>query len=268
MPSFIQTTDTHFVPGDRTLYGTSPKVRLAEGIALINRDHASADFLLITGDLAHDGDAAAYETLRDVLAEATVPVHLMMGNHDSRAPFRRVFADRPEITGGFVQFALDGDGYRVLCLDSLHDEPARHEGRLCETRLAWLDKEIAATPADVKLVVACHHPPFKLGIPNMDDIRLTDGEAMWEVLQRRKPDQMIFGHVHRPICGNWRGIPFHLQRAFNHQVALDFERKEIIGFCEENADISVIRPTDDGVQIFTRSVGGEMRFFPSRPVSE
>ena len=260
---FIQITDVHFVPGTALLYGTSPKTRLTEGLALVDAEHADADFILITGDLAHHGEVAAYETLRDVLAESALPVHLMMGNHDSRAPFRRVFSDQPEIDGGFVQFAIEGEGVRVLCLDSLNDIPGDHVGRLCPARLDWLDQEIAATPSDKTLVVACHHPPFDLGMPNMDEIKLADGDALFEVLSRRKPDQMIFGHVHRPICGVWRGIPFHIQRGFNHQVSLTFRREPVLQFTEEAPDIALVRTTGDGVQIFTRSVGGEHRYFPA-----
>ena len=263
MIDFIQVTDVHFVPGDGLLYGLSPKARLAEGVALINRDHGDCGFVLVTGDLAHKGELGAYETLRDTLRELDLPVHLMMGNHDSRAPFRQVFADQPEIDGGFVQFALDRPDFRLICLDSLNEGAGTHAGRLCETRLAWLDREIAATPSDKKLVVACHHPPFDLGIPNMDDIKLQDGDALYEVLSRRKPDQMLFGHIHRPISGNWRGIPFHIQRGFNHQVSLALVRQPVLEFCDENPDIALVRTSQDGVIVFTRSVGGETRHYPS-----
>lgn len=259
--SFIQITDTHFVPGDGMLYGTRPAARLRAGVALINRDHADADFVLVTGDLAHHGERDAYETLADVLSDLSLPVCLMMGNHDRRAPFRCVFPDSPAIDRGFVQFAIETAGARVLCLDSLNDVPGDHAGRLCRTRLDWLDREIAATPAGIRLIVACHHPPFDLGLPNMDAIKLADGDALYEVLRRRLPDQMIFGHVHRPISGTWRGIPFHIQRAFNHQVHLTFERHPTLMLTEEDPDLSLVRAADDGMRIFTRSVGGERRHF-------
>jgi len=261
--SFVQITDTHFVPGCELLYGMSPCARLSPGIQMINSDHSDADFVLATGDLAHYGEKAAYETLKEALEPLEIPAHLMMGNHDSRAPFRAVFPDIPEIGGGFFQFALETDDMRILCLDSLNDVPGDHMGRLCETRLRWLDGEIAATPSDKKLVVANHHPPFELGMPIMDSIKLTDGEALWEVLQKRKPDLMVFGHVHRPISGAWRGIPFHIQRGFNHQVALEFEDKPSITFKDENPDIAVVRSTADSVLVFTRSVGGETRAYPA-----
>lgn len=260
--SFIQITDTHFVPGDRLLHGTSPKQRLGAGIDLIRRFHGDAEAVLLTGDLAHHGEEAAYETLKEALAPLEMPAFLMMGNHDSRAPFRKVFPDAPEIEGGFIQFSIDVAGARVICLDSLNDLPGDHEGRLCDIRLAWLDRELGAVPSDKPVILAVHHPPFDLGIPAMDRIKLRDGEALFEVLQKRRPDQMLFGHVHRPIAGHWRGIPFYLQRAFNHQVYLSFEDREEVEFVDENPDIGIVRTSVDGIQIFTRSVGGEGAPYP------
>jgi 3',5'-cyclic AMP phosphodiesterase CpdA len=255
--SFIQITDLHFVPGDKPLYGTSPKQRLAEGVSLIRRDHGDVDCVIATGDLAHYGEKEAYETLKKVLHPLEMPVHLMMGNHDSRAPFRAVFPDAPEIEGGFIQFTVNTGDANVVCLDSLVDIPGDHAGRLCETRLAWLDQELDTLPSDVPFLLAVHHPPFDLGIPHMDEIRLLDDEALWEVLQKRKPDQMIFGHVHRPIAGHWRGIPFYLQRGFNHQVYLDFSKDGGFQFVDEAPEFSIIKSTPESVFIFARSAGGE-----------
>ncbi len=261
--SFIQITDTHFLNDDRLLYGTSPIDRLAQGVEMINRDHKDADFVLATGDLAHFGEKEAYVQLRDVLKALEIPCYLMMGNHDSRAPFRDVFPDMPQMAGGFYQFALETDDMRILCLDSLNDIPGDHIGRLCEVRLRWLDEELARTPADKKLVLANHHPPFELGMPAMDQIMLRDSDALWEVISRRKPDLMVLGHVHRPISGNWRGIPFHIQRGFNHQVALSFDKDPAIPFCEEHPDLAIVRSVKDSLLVYTRSVGGEFRHFPS-----
>jgi len=261
--SFIQITDTHFVPGDQLLYGMSPYARLSAGIQMINQEYSEFDFVIATGDLAHLGEKTAYKTLMEALEPLEIPIHLLMGNHDSRAPFMEVFPDTPQIDGGFFQFALESGDMRILCLDSLNDVYGDHIGRLCETRLRWLDAEIAATPINKKLVVANHHPPFDLGIPEMDNIKLADSEALWEVLQRRKPDLMVFGHVHRPISGVWRGIPIHIQRGFNHQVALTFEQQDTLMFVEEYPDIALIKSIEDSILVFTRSIGGETRTYPA-----
>ena len=173
----------------------------------------------------------------------------------------RLCSHSGHIDGGYVQFVLDVDGARLLCVDSLSDTPGDHAGQLCAIRLAWLRDQISATPLDKALIVACHHPPFDLGMPYMDALRLMDDEALYEVLAPRKPDMMLFGHVHRPISGAWRGIPFHIQRAVNHQVGLQFERTEHVLFTDELGDIGVVRVTSDGVQVFTHAGHAMFREF-------
>lgn len=255
--SFVQVTDTHFVPGDSLLYGLSPKDRLARGIAVIERDHRDTAFVIITGDLAHMAQEAAYVTLRETLAALERPVHLLLGNHDSRAPFLRVFPHTPTIDGGFVQFAVSDGDTRVLCLDTLDDRPGEHAGRLCETRLRWLDAELSKPRSETRLVIAAHHPFFSLGLPNMDDYRLRDAAAFQEVIRGREPDLYLFGHIHRPLSGVYGGVPFHTQRAFNHQLALRFERTEHLLFTTEAPEFAVIRPLDAGLAVFTRAVDAE-----------
>ncbi|MDG2286693.1 MAG: hypothetical protein P8N43_14390 [Alphaproteobacteria bacterium] len=185
-------------------------------------------------------------------------MHLMLGNHDDRALFRQIFPNTPVIEGGYVQYALDVEGARLICVDSLSDTPGDHAGQLCATRLAWLEREIAATPTDKALIIACHHPPFDLEMPYLDPLKLLDHEALYEVLAPRKPDMMLLGHVHRPVSGVWRGIPFHIQRAVSHQVGLQFGETDAVLFTDEPGDIGVARVIEDSVQIFTHA--GHTRF--------
>ncbi|MBE7638341.1 phosphodiesterase [Sneathiella sp. P13V-1] len=260
--SFIQITDTHFVPKGQRLYDMCPAERLSTGIDMINKDYANSDFVIATGDLAHYGEKDAYLALKETLSQCEIPVHLVMGNHDSRKPFLEVFPDTPVIEGGFIQYTLDSSDMRVICLDSLNDVPGDHIGRLCQTRLRWLDNQLAAAPKDKKIVLANHHPAFLLGLPAMDTIPLADREALWEILDHRLPDLMIFGHVHRPISGGCKGVPFHIQRGFNHQVALNFTPANL-GFVDECPDIAIIDTVEDSILVYTRSVGGETRSYPA-----
>lgn len=259
--SFIQITDTHFVPEGETLYDMSPEQRLIKGVQQINDRREVANFLIATGDLAHHGEEAAYQSLKKVLDRLQMPYHLLMGNHDSRAPFLKTFRDTPVIQGGFIQFVLQTRHSTLLCLDSLNDVPGDHIGMLCDIRLKWLADEISKIPVDRHFILAAHHPFFKIGVPSMDQLMLRDSEALLEVLQVRKPDLFLFGHVHRPITGIFNGIPYHTQFAFNHQVALQFQADSQLVFTEENPDYGIIRDTPDGITIFTESVGGELRRF-------
>jgi 3',5'-cyclic-AMP phosphodiesterase len=52
----IQITDLHLVPDGRTLFDLSPERRLRQCIEDVNAQHADADLVVITGDLAHNGE--------------------------------------------------------------------------------------------------------------------------------------------------------------------------------------------------------------------
>ena len=51
---------------------------------------------------------------------------------------------------------------------------------------------------------------------------LEDPDAFAKVLEGHDIRHIFFGHVHRPIAGSWRGIPFTTLRGLNHQLWLDF----------------------------------------------
>ncbi|MEM9099632.1 MAG: phosphodiesterase [Pseudomonadota bacterium] len=250
--AFIQLTDLHFVPPGEELFDLSPADRLAPAIEIINRDHRDAAFLLITGDLVHRGEEEAYRLLSTHLATCHIPVRLMLGNHDSRAAFRAVF-NAPADPENFVQFVAWDGGTAVICLDSLIDMPDRSDGFLCAARLNWLSQRLAELPGGCPWILALHHPPMMVGLPNMDRIGLGNGDALYEVLAPNPPKMMLLGHVHRPIHGVWRGIPFHVQRGANHQVAYQPQPGRGLMFQQEPPEFSIISITPDGPLIHTRA---------------
>lgn len=262
---FLQITDTHFVPPGRKLYDLDPEARLAGLLDLAAREHAEAAFILITGDLAHFGEEAAYGSLRRALAAAHRPVRLMMGNHDARGPFRAVFAEAGETTDGFVQFAVEGEDATLLCLDTLDDRPGEHAGELCDARLSWLADRVAALPPMRDWLLALHHPPLALGLPNMDEIALAPrwSEALWEAVAPRPPAAIFCGHVHRPVHGVWRGVPFHIQRGVNHQVAYAPTREPALTFAEAPPALADVSFGDRGLVVHTREWAPDRRRFPA-----
>jgi 3',5'-cyclic AMP phosphodiesterase CpdA len=128
-----------------------------------------------------------------------------------------------------------------VTLDTLNEETPDHAGILCKSRLDFLAEALASAPADRPLLLFQHHPPFDSGLRYMDTIKLANGEDEWNVIARtRKPDYMFMGHLHRPIAGTWRGIPFHIQRALTHQVAFDFEAEDHIPGTHEAPDYALV----------------------------
>jgi 3',5'-cyclic-AMP phosphodiesterase len=235
---FIHITDTHVMPRGEMLYGLDPEARLRACIADINRNHADAEFAVVSGDLTHHGHLEAYHVVRDCFAELTIPWHPMLGNHDKRPGFFEVFPDAPRDANGFVQYSFEAGGITFVCLDS-HD-PGGPWGTLCDQRLDWLRQELDRI-GDKPVYLFVHHPPFRVGIKRMDRNSLREPERLQAVLAgRRNIRHLFYGHLHRPIAGSWHGIPFSTMRGTNHQVALNFEIDGVVPGSREPPAYAVV----------------------------
>ncbi|MDQ8726839.1 phosphodiesterase [Bradyrhizobium sp. LHD-71] len=223
MLKVIQITDCHLLPSGETVFGSNPETRLRACIADINRNHPDAALCVLTGDLAHHADPRAYAILSNCLRELVIPYRLMMGNHDDRAALRAAFPEVQMDEHGFVQSTFVTPEARLLFLDTT--EPGVHTGAYCERRRAWLKGRLDEHSSGTPDYLFMHHPPFAIELPHIDQYVMaeTDASALGDLLrQRRAPRHIFFGHVHRPVCGSWLGIPFSALRGTNHQSWLDF----------------------------------------------
>lgn len=218
----IQITDTHLLPPGELHLGLDPAARLRAVIDHVLEEHADADLVVLTGDLANDGDPRAYETLARLLDRLDLPARLLIGNHDRRPAFRAAFPQAPLDDAGFVQSVLDAPGGagRLIFLDT--HEPGRIGGLLCAHRLAWLRRRLTEVP-DQPVTVFMHHPPMRFGVAHFEAICLAEPEPFLELLRRHPGGvrQVVFGHIHLPLSGVLEGgIPFSASRGCNHQLIL------------------------------------------------
>ncbi|MEM7653291.1 MAG: phosphodiesterase [Pseudomonadota bacterium] len=246
----IHLTDTHFVGPGLSLYGVNPRERLDAAISDINRNHSDADLVVITGDLTHWGEATAYRNLVECLSSLVPPVVPILGNHDNREIYREHFPDAPVDNDGFIQGMREIGRSSLLFLDT--NQPGTHAGWYCEKRLAWLDAQLGA--ADREIFMFMHHPPFRTGLKSLDRIGLTQAADFRDVIEphAHKIAHLFYGHVHRPICGSWLGIPTSTIRGTNHQVAFNLSPKESdIPFTYEEPAYAVVLIDRDSVVIHT-----------------
>lgn len=220
----IHITDTHLVEPGQTLYGLDPRKRLDAAVADINAHHRDASLCVVTGDLTHWGEPQAYAEFKAALSPLAVPYVAMVGNHDLRANCLAALDAAPRDTKGFVQGIRDVGNHRLVFLDTLDEQS--HAGQMCAARLGWLAETLAATPAGMGLLVFMHHPPFEVGIHDMDRIALAERAAFLDVIRPHKARirHLFHGHVHRPISGSWQGIPFSTLRGTSHQVWFDLSK--------------------------------------------
>lgn len=188
------------------------------------RDHLMAqevqpDILILSGDLADGGNADSYARLKDAISVCPFPVYPMTGNHDTRSVLVKAFPGF-ENEDGFVQYAIELDGFRVLCIDSL--DQGRHGGGFCEKRAAWVTRELNAHPETPTLIVL-HHPPVVAGIDWMDP---KTSEPWYQRFHETVAGQsqivgIAAGHLHRPVFSEVQGIPLSVVPAVAPAVTLD-----------------------------------------------
>ena len=125
----------------------------------------------------------------------------------------------------FVQYAIEDYPLRLVALDT--HIPKSSAGELCEERLAWLEKTLAAERGKPTFLFA-HHPPFICGIGHMDKIRLIEGAERLEAIVRANPQvkAIAFGHHHRPIETLFGGALASIAPGVAHQVELDLRDGE------------------------------------------
>jgi len=201
------------------------------------------DMLVLSGDLTDHGDRVSFEKTAALLAECTLPIYPMVGNHDTRVELLNAFPDTPS-NGGFVQYVVEREGLRIIMLDTL--ELGRHGGAFCEARQDWLAGELAAH-ADTPTLIFMHHPPVVSGIGWMDPVP-DEGwmQRFGEAIAGHNQILAIHcGHLHRPIHTTFQGVPVSVTPSVAPLVAMDL--REIDPDAPDNRDLITTEPASYAV---------------------
>lgn len=208
----LQITDLHLTrsPG-RPLAGWDTWGCLKTILDVIARDEPVEAGLLLTGDLVHDGEKAAYERLRLLLADTGRQTHVLPGNHDHPARMARVFNQSwPDVRALGPHWALH--------LLNTHD-PGRDGGRLGATAIAQLGRPDPNSPARWQLA-AMHHPPLPVGSAWLDRIGLANAEACLEACARNpRLKGLLCGHVHQAAAYRHGGLEMWCTPSTHRQFA-------------------------------------------------
>jgi len=174
------------------------------------------DLLLISGDLASDGEPQEYRLLHRRLASLPFPIALLPGNHDDRSVLRDHFPAQAWSSGPLCCQRLDlGEG-TLLLLDTL--VPGKVWGEVAALQLDWLE---ANCPYERPTLLVMHHPPFAIGVSGMDAIRCRNDEELAAWLARHEGvEGILCGHVHRFVSTSFAGRPARTAPSPAHQIAL------------------------------------------------
>ncbi|MGP9498798.1 phosphodiesterase [Halomonas sp. AOP43-D1-4] len=217
-----QISDPHIKAGGRLSYRqVDTASALHQAIQTLNQLMPRPDLVLISGDLVDFGHPDEYATFKQILAELTLPVYLIPGNHDDRDHLRTAFPEHDYLfqDAHYLQWVIDDYPVRLVGLDS--SVPGEPYGELSEESLCWLDKTLAEQPQTPTLVML-HHHPFISGIDHMDRQPLKQPHALAEIINKHaQVERVLCGHVHRTIQARFGNTLAISCPGVSHYVSLD-----------------------------------------------
>ena len=194
--TFAQITDIHLNSND-----PKPLEYLMTSIADINHN-PDIDFVLVTGDLADNGDNASLEQLDSALKTLNKKYYVVTGNHETTwsesgmAKFSELFgSERLEFeyngvlflgftTGPFIKMAL---------------------GHVAPHDLTWLAEEVNNKGKGKQVFLVTHYPITKGDIDNWSEAT--------DAIRKLNVKVFIGGHYHRNRALFYDGIPGFLSRS-------------------------------------------------------
>ena len=219
----IHLTDTHLLGADRAnVYGINPAYLFKKAIKSINNNHADAEFIAITGDLAHAATEGAYSILKSVIEKSKIPIHIIPGNHDDRKYLNKYFPNL--VDNGFIQYSYKIDEKVFLFLDTL--VAGERYGEMCDERLKWLQNKLDKYK-DYPVYIFMHHHPVDSGLIEMDTVAsFRSAKSFWKILDKfTNIKHIAFGHLHRIMHVARDSVTMHSTRSTTFQVSYQPQSK-------------------------------------------
>ncbi len=178
----VQISDCHLTREVQQPHGLADVMfrRAVEMVAAVE-----PDVLLLTGDIADDGSAAAYRRVDTILIDAlksTVTVMATPGNHDLPDVLHSILPTSTECIVG---------GWRILTVDS--SIPGQEHGRINVPEL--IERLDTGAARGAPTVLALHHPPIPTSTHPWFQL---DGacELIAALSKRTDVRVVVSGHLH------------------------------------------------------------------------
>ena len=197
----IQITDLHLQASTRRGLGWCPHcddLDTSETLSTVLDDiqvnEACFDALVVTGDIAQDGEAEAYRQFARLLKGEGSPVYCLPGNHDDK---QRLSA---AIDGKVVSMPrhVVKKEWLLLFLDS--SRRGEDQGNISAIQRGWIKAMVAKYPRH-HAALFIHHHPIPVGSEWLDTHHgMVNGEeALDELTRLPQLRTIVCGHIHQQL---------------------------------------------------------------------
>lgn len=198
---FAQITDIHFSPNN-----PNPTEDLLRTVAQINATD-SIDFVLVTGDIAEEGDRATMLKVKETLDLLKVKYYIILGNHETKWSDSGCTAFE-EIFGG-ERFEFEHKGILFLGFNS---GPLMRmaNGHVVPQDIRWMTERMnlfntGNSQLNKPVILVTHYPLIEGDVDNWYEV--TDAVRPYNIRL------FIGGHYHRNRDLRYDGIPGILMRS-------------------------------------------------------
>lgn len=192
----IQITDCHLFADQSTrLRDVHTWPRFEAVVDFVRDRFPNLDYLVMSGDTAHDEVAETYRLVRDRLGDLVTKMRIIPGNHDNRAALKEVFPECCELIDGRTNFTVRVGNWQLIGLDS--HIPGEVPGLVGEAQIERT-RTMLRESDDSWMAVFIHHPPVDVGSPWLDEIGLQDANELLQLVSEfDRVRLMCCGHIHQ-----------------------------------------------------------------------
>ncbi|GAB5493806.1 MAG: 3',5'-cyclic-AMP phosphodiesterase [Phototrophicaceae bacterium] len=203
---FLHISDTHISMDKSYIKDYAQYTPLLGAEALIREIQSlpfKPDFILHTGDVAYDPVPDVYTGIKDLFSTLDIPIHYLVGNHDSAEDLQRTLLGRSEDEiQPYLYGELDYKNTQIVYLDSNGEHNPEHpSGFIPQEQLDWLDN-ICSSEDERPLVIAVHHNALPVYVPWLDNWMKIENGADFHEIVRQARDRLcgvFYGHIHQNI---------------------------------------------------------------------
>lgn len=207
--TFFHFSDFHILPKKgMTRDEGDPCSKVEKLIEIAEETGIAPSLSIVTGDISQNGSQSGYNIAKEYMhriEQLGGPVLPVMGNVDTRDSFRRNLLKRArDGKQGPCYYARTVEGIRVIVLDS--QNPEKPTGELKEPQLTWLKRQLLVEGPNI---IALHHPPFTLQLPNGTQHTLFDDQDEMRLKDFIKPSNttaILCGHLHQSLVTQMNGV--------------------------------------------------------------
>jgi Icc protein len=214
----VQITDIHITTDTNPVLGVDTRKNFLN--TLRESLTYNPDILVLTGDLAfQSGNRQVYIWIKEQLDSCGVKEYRIIGgNHDDIITMSEVFGLDQYVHGDELYYSVSP---AMIFLDTA-------KAYCSDAQWTWLRQQVEPI-SEISPIVFMHHPPFKSGMPHMDNkYAFKQPDRFMEIFNSAAKAPVIFcGHYHSEISMEKAGIRVFITPSTYLQIGSRKEEFEV-----------------------------------------